>query len=77
MRRTTRMLAGALLAAGLGLTGCGDGDDPEIQEGTTVEQEFEQEQEEVGGPDPVDGGEEDADGVDPGTGGLDDDDNTD
>ena len=74
MRRTTRMVAGALLAAGLGLSGCGDGDDADVDEGTTLEQEFERE--EVGGPDPVDGGEEDADGVDKGTGGLDTDDNT-
>ncbi|RZU32516.1 hypothetical protein [Blastococcus saxobsidens] len=74
MRRTTRMVAGAVLAGGLALTGCGEGDTADPQDGTSVEEEFEQE--EVGGPDPVDGGEEDDDAVDKGTGGLDSDDNT-
>ncbi|WP_456588466.1 hypothetical protein [Blastococcus sp. SYSU DS1021] len=72
MRRTSRMLAGAVLAAGLGLTGCG-GDD-EADPGTGVPEVFQEE--EVGSPDPVDGGEEDADGIDRGTGGIDEDDNT-
>ena len=72
MRRTTRMLAGAVLAAGVGLTGCG-GDD-EADPGTGVPDVFQEE--EVGNPDPVDGGDEDADGTDRGTGGIDEDDNT-
>ena len=72
MRTTTRMFAGALLAAGLGLGGCAFGDD-EPDAGPGVPEVFQSE--EVGSPDPVDGGDEDADGVDRGTGGIDDDDN--
>ncbi|WP_104524607.1 hypothetical protein [Blastococcus atacamensis] len=67
MRTTTRLLAGTALAVGLGLTGCG-------AEGPTDTTKSQVGEEEVGGPDHVDGGEEDPDGVDPGTGGIDDDD---
>ena len=74
MRRTTRTFAGALLAAGLGLSGCAFGDDEADLEGTDVPAVFDEE--EVGGPDPVDGGAEDADSIDPGTGGISDDDDT-
>ncbi len=64
------MVAGAALAIGLGLTGCGDtGEITNDDAGITEEEEF-------GSPDPVDGGEEDADSIDKGTGGIDDDDNT-
>ncbi|TQN42080.1 hypothetical protein FHU33_1473 [Blastococcus colisei] len=73
MRRTRRMVAGAALAIGLGLTGCGSadpGNSPGDDSVTDIEEE------EVGSPDQVDGGEEDADSVDKGTGGIDDDDNT-
>ncbi|MGY1915894.1 hypothetical protein [Blastococcus sp. SYSU DS0973] len=73
MRSSTRMVAGAVLAAGLGLSGCGGDDEVDVNEGG-VPAVFEDE--EVGSPDPVDGGEEDADGVDRGTGGIDQDDNT-
>jgi hypothetical protein len=73
MRRTTRVLAGALMAAGLGLSGCG-GDDELDPNPDSVPAVFDEE--EVGSPDRVDGGEEDADGVDRGTGGIDEDDNT-
>ncbi|SEM14001.1 hypothetical protein SAMN04515665_13411 [Blastococcus sp. DSM 46786] len=73
MRRTTRALAGALLATGLGLSGCGGDDEADVNEGVTEEQ-FEED--EVGSEDPVDGGDEDPDGTDPGTGGLDEDDDT-
>ena len=73
MRTTTRMFAGAVLAAGLGLTGCSFGGDEPDLDGTGVPAVFQNE--EVGSPDPVDGGDEDADGVDKGTGGIDDDDN--
>lgn len=38
MRRTTRVLAGAALAAGLGLTGCGEDDTPDLDEGVTSEE---------------------------------------
>ncbi|MGY2065591.1 hypothetical protein [Blastococcus sp. SYSU DS0619] len=72
MRRSTRMVAGAVLAAGLGLSGCGQ--DDEVDEGPGVPEVFQSE--EVGSPDQVDGGEEDADGIDRGTGGIDEDDNT-
>lgn len=68
MRRTREMVAGAAVAIALGLTGCG-GDEPAMEESPAVGEE------EVGSPDPVDGGEEDPDGIDKGTGGLDDDDN--
>ena len=68
MRRTRGMVAGAAVAIALGLTGCG-GDEPAMEESPAVGEE------EVGSPDPVDGGDEDADGVDRGTGGIDDDDN--
>ena len=69
MRRTTRLLAGVTLAVGLGLTGC-------TAEGPTDTTKSQVGEEEVGGPDRVDGGDEDPDGVDKGTGGIDDDDNT-
>ena len=74
MRRTTRTFAGALLAAGLGLSGCAFGDDEADLEGTAIPAVFDEE--EVGEPDRVDGGAEDADSVDPGTGGIQDDDET-
>ncbi|MGY2082306.1 hypothetical protein [Blastococcus sp. SYSU DS0539] len=74
MRRSTRMVAGAALAAGLALSGCGGDDELDPEEGTGVPEVFQSE--EVGSPDPVDGGEEDADGIDRGTGGIDEDDNT-
>jgi hypothetical protein len=65
------MVAGAALAIGLGLTGCGStGEDEPLDGSVNVEDE------EVGSPDKVDGGEEDPDGIDPGTGGIDDDDDT-
>ena len=67
MRRTGRIAAGAVLAVGIGLAGCGTSDDTEADPVPA-------ESEEVGSPDQVDGGEEDPDGVDPGTGGIDDDD---
>jgi hypothetical protein len=73
MRRTTRMFTGALFATGLALTGCAFGDDEADLDGTGVPAVFQDE--EVGAPDRVDGGDEDADGVDKGTGGIDDDDN--
>lgn len=71
MRRTRRMVAGAALAIGLGLTGCSSAGENEPLDGSVNVDE-----EEVGDPDRVDGGEEDPDGVDKGTGGIDDDDNT-
>ncbi|MCF6509718.1 hypothetical protein E9549_20315 [Blastococcus sp. MG754426] len=74
MRRTTRVLAGALLTTGLGLSGCSFGSDEPATDGTGVPAVFDEE--EVGSPDRVDGGEEDADGIDRGTGGIDEDDNT-
>lgn len=73
MRRTTRTFAGALLAAGLGLSGCAFGDDEADLDGTGVPPVY-LDEEEVGDPDRVDGGEEDADGIDPGTGGIQEDD---
>ncbi|SFE54013.1 hypothetical protein [Blastococcus tunisiensis] len=69
MRRTRRMAAGAALAIGLGLTGCGETEQITNDDAGVTVEEFESE-------DPVDGGEEDADTVDKGTGGIDDDDNT-
>lgn len=60
MRKTTRMLAGAVLAAGLGLTGCGEDDTPALEEGTTVDEQF----------DTPEGGDEDPNTVDRGTGGI-------
>lgn len=74
MRRNTRALAGALLATGLALSGCVGGDDEADTGGGGVPAVFDEE--EVGSPDRVDGGEEDADGIDRGTGGIDEDDNT-
>ena len=68
------MFAGALLAGGLVLTGCAFGDDEADLGGTGVPAVFDEE--EVGGPDRVDGGAEDADSIDPGTGGIQDDDQT-
>jgi hypothetical protein len=69
MRRTGRLVSGAVLAVGLGLTGCSDTETADTDPAPT-------ESEEVGSPDQVDGGDEDPDGVDPGTGGIDDDDDT-
>lgn len=67
------MLAGAVLAVGLGLTGCTQGEDPADSQDDTVPTEQAGEPDDA---DRVDGGDEDADGVDPGTGGIDDDDDT-
>lgn len=50
MRRTTRTFAGALLAAGLGLSGCAFGDDEADLDGTGIPAVFDEE--EVGDPDP-------------------------
>ena len=69
VHRMRRVLCGAVLAVGLGLTGCGSAETAETDRAPI-------ESEEVGSPDQVDGGDEDPDGVDPGTGGIDDDDNT-
>jgi hypothetical protein len=69
MHRMGRVLCGAVLAVGLGLTGCSNAETADTDQAPT-------QSEEVGSPDRVDGGDEDPDGVDPGTGGIDDDDNT-
>lgn len=67
MHRKRRALAGAVLAVGLGLTGCSDTDEITDEDaGLTVEEEFGEQ----------DDSDADQDGVDPGTGGIDDDDNT-
>jgi len=68
MGRMRRALTGAVLAAGLRLTGCTQGLDLADRQDDAVPAE------EAGDADRVDGGAEDADGVDPGTGGIDDDD---
>ncbi len=69
MRRMGRLVSGAVLVVGLGLTGCSSAGTADTDPAPT-------ESEEVGSPDQVDGGDEDPDGVDPGTGGIDDDDDT-
>lgn len=69
MRRMRRLVSVAVVAVGLGLTGCTDAETADTGPAPT-------ESEEVGSPDRVDGGDEDPDGVDPGTGGIDDDDDT-
>ncbi len=73
MRRTRRALAGAVLAVGIGLTGCGT---PDAANTLDPDEVTEESPGGTGDPDPVDGGEDDADGVDPGTGGIDDDEDT-
>lgn len=70
MRRTTRTLTGALLVAGLGLTGCAFGDDEADLDGTGIPAVFQHEEEEVGGHDRVGGEEEVLDSVDRGSGGI-------